>query len=303
LDRYRTLFQEVEMDKEERAGARDGSVLVTGISSGIGRAIALELAAKGRLVFGTVRRDRDRSALLELGEPNIVPLVYDLNERKELPALLKAVEAELERRGKKGLFALINNAGGSMVGPIELADIDELSRQFDARVTGSVALVQAFLPAIRRAGGRILWIATPGTMPTPYVAGIHAADFAVNCLARTLSLELGREGPPVILIRCGGVRTRAGLSTKRELEAALERVAPERRQPYESRLTSWIASMEEFDVKRVEAEGVARLVERALCSPRPKARYRIGYMSGAAAFLESLPQVLTDRILRARFAN
>lgn len=291
------------MDKDVGGGGGEGAVLVTGISSGIGGAIALELAATGRLVFGTVRRDMDRSAILELGVPNLVPLLYDLNERKELPALLKTVEAELEGRGEKGLFALINNAGGSMVGPIELADVDELSRQFDARVAGLVALVQAFLPAIRRAAGRILWIATPGTMPTPYVAGIHAADFAVNCLARTLSLELGREGPPVILIRCGGVRTRAGLSTKRELEAALERVAPDRRLRYVSRLSSWIASMEEFDAKRVEAEGVARIVERALDSPRPKARYRIGYMAGAAAFLESLPQVLTDRILSARFAK
>ncbi|HUX39586.1 MAG TPA: SDR family NAD(P)-dependent oxidoreductase [Rectinemataceae bacterium] len=291
------------MERDEGVGGKDRAVFVTGISSGIGRAIALELAAEGRLVFGTVRREEDRSALLELGGPKLIPLVYDLNERKELPALLKTVEAELERRGEKGLFALINNAGGSMVGPIELADVDELSRQFDARVAGSVALVQAFLPSIRRAGGRILWIATPGTMPTPWVAGIHAADFAINCVARTLALELGSEGPPVILIRCGGVRTRAGMATRKELEAALERVDPERRRRYESRLASWIASMEAFDAKRVDAEGVARLVDRVLGTPRPKARYRIGYMAGAAAFLESLPQVLTDRILMARFAK
>ena len=288
------------------AAMKDGgseAVLVTGISSGIGRAIALELAAEGWLVFGTVRREADRSAILGLGLPNLHPLIYDLSERGPLPGLVEAVEAELGRHGKKGLFTLINNAGGSMVGPIELADVDELSRQFDARVAGSVALVQAFLPSIRRGEGRILWIATPGTMPTPWVAGIHAADFAVNCVARTLSLELGREGPPVILVRCGGIRTRAGMATRQELEAGLARVAPERRRRYEARLSTWIASMEGFDAKRTDAESVAKLVYRVLRTARPKSRYRIGYMAGAAAFLESLPQVVTDRILMARFAK
>ena len=280
-----------------------GAVLITGVSSGIGRAIAQELAKQGRLVFGTVRRETDRSAILGLGLPNLIPLNYDLNERKDLPSLVETVEAELACRGEKGLYALINNAGGSMVGPIELADVEELSRQFDARVAGSIALVQAFLPSIRRGRGRILWIATPGTMPTPWVAGIHAADFAVNCVARTLSLELGREGPQVILIRCGGIRTRAGMATRQTLETCLVEAAPERRERYDSRLAAWLLSMEEFDAKRIDAERVADLVSRVLGALRPKARFRIGYLAGAAALLESLPQVLTDRILAARFSK
>ncbi|HUX38012.1 MAG TPA: SDR family NAD(P)-dependent oxidoreductase [Rectinemataceae bacterium] len=280
-----------------------GGVMVTGISSGIGRAIALELVEKGWLVFGTVRKEADRKELLDLDLPNLVPLLYELNDRERLPKLVESVETELARRGETGLFALINNAGGSMVGPIELADTEELSRQFDARVTGSIALVQAFLPAIRRGRGRILWIATPGLMPTPWVAGIHAADFAVNCLARTLAIELGREGPPVVLVRCGGIKTRAGLATRRDLEAGLAKAAPERRALYEARLADWIGSMEEFDTKRSEAGLVGALVARILREPRPKARYRVGHLAAAAALLESLPQVVTDRILAARFAK
>lgn len=285
------------------AAEKGGAVVVTGASSGIGRAIALELAAKGRLVLGTVRKEDDRRELLDLGLPKLVPLLYDLNHREELPGLVARVEAELENRGEEGLFALINNAGGSMVGPIELADTNELSRQFDARVVGSISLVQAFLPAIRRGRGRILWIATPGLMPTPWVAGIHAADFAVNCLARTLSLELGREGPPVILVRRGGIKTRAGMATRKDLEAGLAKVGPDGRARYEKRLERWLASMEAFDGKRSEAALVGELVGRILREDRPKSRYRVGYLAAAAALLESLPQVLTDRILAARFAE
>jgi len=276
------------------------SVLVTGVSSGIGRATAIRLAAAGWLVFGTVRRQEDIEALVSLGLPGLVPLHLELDRREDIPELARTVLAELEKRGSPGLFALVNNAGGSMVGPIELMNLDSFERELHARLLGSVALVQAFLPSIRRAGGRILWIATPGTIPTTYVTGIHACDFAVNCIARTLAIELGSAGPSVVLVRCGGIRTRAGLDTMRELAAGLETVAPERRTPYEERLKAWAASMTSFDARRTDPDRVAETVERALLAPRPRRRYRVGYMSGAAAFLEALPQTLVDRILSAR---
>ncbi|MGO8694117.1 MAG: SDR family NAD(P)-dependent oxidoreductase [Rectinemataceae bacterium] len=278
-------------------GPASKSVLVTGVSSGIGRATAVRLASRGRLVFGTVRKEEDAAAIAALGLPDLVPLRFDLNRREELPGLLRSVEAELERRGHPGLFALVNNAGGSLVGPIELMDLESFRLELEARLLGSLALVQAFLPSLRRAGGRILWISTPGIIPTPYVTGIHACDFAVNCIARTLAIELGREGPKVILIRCGGIRTGAGLGTMRSLEAGLETVAPERRAVYEERLARWGRSMAEFDAGRSEPERVAETVERALGEARPRSRYRVGHMSAAASFLEALPQTLVDRIL------
>ena len=166
---------------------------------------------------------------------------------------------------------------------------------------GALALVQAFLPSIRRAAGRILWIATPGLIPTPYVTGIHACDFAVNCIARTLALELGAAGPPVVLIRCGGIRTRAGMSTNEDLAAGIAGAAPERRALYAEKLESWSRSMNDFDTHRSDPERVAGVIERALSASRPRKRYRVGHMSGAAAFLEALPQPLADRILGSRF--
>jgi NAD(P)-dependent dehydrogenase (short-subunit alcohol dehydrogenase family) len=289
------------------------SVLVTGVSSGIGRATALRLASAGYLVFGSVRRKADADELAALGRAEsrrgesgqgaLVPLIFDLGRREALPELVSGVEAELGKRGMPGLYALVNNAGGSLVAPVELMNLEAFEVELRSRLIGALGLVQAFLPSLRRAGGRLLWIATPGTIPTAFVTGIHACDFAVNCIARTLALELGRSGPPVVLIRCGGIRTRAGLDTKGALERGLAGAPPERRAIYEEKLSRWSRSMTAFDERRSGSELVAETIERALSAPRPRKRYRVGYMSGAAAFLEALPQVLVDRILAAAGYN
>ena len=169
------------------------SVLITGCSSGIGRATAIRLAQHGFIVFATVRKQSDARALRQLDISNLVPICpLDLTDRGQISAVAESVGAELRRRGEPGLCALVNNAGGGTPAPVELMDLDEFQRELQARVLGSVAMVQAFLPSIRQAGGRLVWIMTPALMPTPYVTGIHACDFATNCLARTLQIELKR---------------------------------------------------------------------------------------------------------------
>ena len=201
---------------------REG-VLITGCSSGIGRATAIHLAQRGFTVFATVRKQADAESLRSLNEalsttalgttPTLIPICpLDLTRLEHIPHVMETVTEELKRRGKEGLYALINNAGGGSVAPIELMDLDGFRTELQARVLGSVAMVQACLPMIRRARGRIVWIVTPATLPTPYVTSIHACDFAVNCIARTLEIELKPWKIPNIMIRCGGTKTAASLS-------------------------------------------------------------------------------------------
>jgi NAD(P)-dependent dehydrogenase (short-subunit alcohol dehydrogenase family) len=130
------------------------------------------------------------------------------------------------------------------------------------------------------------------------VTSIHACDFAVNCLARTLDIELQPWHIPSIQVRCGGIKTARGLQTPAEAGPILRHA---RAGLYRAALVKWFADMVEFDRKRTEPEQVARVILAALSAPKPKRRYSVGYMSGAAAFLEVLPQGLVDTILKARF--
>ena len=111
------------------------SVLVTGCSSGIGRAIALHLAQNGYTVFATVRKESYRQELCQLGEHNLVPLCpLDLAHPDEIVPLLDNVQAELKRRGQAGLYALVNNAGGGGVSPVELMDVEAFQRELVTRL-------------------------------------------------------------------------------------------------------------------------------------------------------------------------
>jgi NAD(P)-dependent dehydrogenase (short-subunit alcohol dehydrogenase family) len=274
------------------------AVLVTGCSSGIGRATALHLARRGFTVFAGVRKEQDANALRALGEPNLVPLCpLDLTRLDQIQEAAEFLATELDARGIDGLYAIVNNAGAGGIAPIELMDIEGLRAELEARLIGPVALLQACLPLIRQAQGRIVWIVTPALIPIPYVASIHAADFAVNCLARTLNLELKRWNIPNILIRCGGIDTAAPGKSDRELAESFGKWPPDRLALYEESLRKERRELAEFDKKRTAPEAVAKLVERALTARRPKSRYSIGYLAGLAALLELIPQTAADAIM------
>ena len=277
-------------------------VLITGCSSGIGYATAIHLAQCGFSVFATVRKEADADRLRGLHEPNLIPICpLDLTRLDQIPQVIDTVTRELEQRGHQKLYALINNAGGGSVAPVELMDLDKFRVELQARVLGSVAMVQACLPMLRLSGGRLIWIATPAAIPTPYVTSIHACDFAVNCIVRTLDIELKPWQIPNILIRCGGIKTPAGLRTTDDVATVLQDGPLDRTALYQRQLRAWGRSMAEFDQKRTEPEKVAAVIFEALCARKPKRRYSIGYMAGAAALLESLPQSVADWILSKRF--
>lgn len=289
--------------KSPNGSFADGrGVVITGCSSGIGRETAVQLAKHGFTVFATVRKEADAENLRNLNLPNLVPVCpVDLTNLDHIANTARVVSSELNRRGKKGLYALINNAGGGSPAPIELMELDKFHKELQTRILGSVALVQAFLPLIREANGRIVWIMTPALIPTPYVAIIHACDFALNCIARTLDIELKRWSIPNIMIRCGGIKTPAGLRTTTDIEAVLQEEPHGRVALYEKALRQWAKDMAEFDKKRTEAEKAAETVLKALSAKRPKRQYSIGHMAKAARFLEAMPQSLADSILKMRF--
>lgn len=281
---------------------RGRSVLVTGGSSGIGHETALALAGRGFTVFATVRKESDAEALRRLGLAGLVPVCpVDLSDLGQVGRAVEFVSGEIGRRGGQGLWAVVNNAGGGGPAPVELLDLRRYETELKARLLGPVALVQGLLPLLRRAGGRIVWVMTPALIPTPYVATIHACDFAANCLARTLDIELKPWRIPNVMVRCGGIKTPAGMRTVGDVEALLKTGPTDRVALYEEALRRWAKDMAAFDAKRTDASAVAAAVVRAVEARRPKRRYSVGHMARAAAFLESLPQPIADRILKSRF--
>jgi NAD(P)-dependent dehydrogenase (short-subunit alcohol dehydrogenase family) len=277
-------------------------VLITGCSSGIGRTLAIHLAQRGFTVFATVRKQADAENLRSLNEPNLVPTFpLDLAKPEHIPNIYGFVVRELEKRGQKGLYAVINNAGGGSIAPIELMDLEKFRTELLARILGPVALLQHFLPLVRQAGGRVLWIVTPGLIPIPYVASIHACDFAVNCLVRTLNIELKPWNIPNVMIRCGGIQTDAPAKNAAELQEALQILPLERSELYANALQKNQNELANFDISRTPPEAVAKVVFQALCARKPRRRgYQVGYMSGMASFLEGLPQPVVDSLMAMR---
>jgi len=289
------------------------AVIITGCSSGIGRAAALHLARLGYTVFATVRKRSDADSLREEAgrpasraeragpRPNLIPVCpLDLTQPKEIATALRVIAEEIKERGLDGLYALVNNAGSGGIAPVELINMEVLRRELEARLVGPVALLQGLLPHLRRGRGRILWITTPALLPIPFIAGIHAPDFAMNGLIRTLAIELKPWRIPNIMIRCGGIRTAAVARSERELEESFRTWPPDRFALYTDRLLKEKKELAEFDKKRTEPEEVAKVIVRALAARRPKKRYRIGYMSGFAALLEAFPQSVVDFVMRKR---
>lgn len=277
------------------------AILITGCSTGIGRAAALYLAQQGFTVFATVRKAADADNLRKLNLPTLHPICpLDLSNATDINDAVETIRREFDSRGLPGLFAVVNNAGGGEIAPIELMDIGKFRTELETRLLGPVALLQGLLPLIRAGHGRIVWIVTPSLMPIPYVSSIHACDFAVNCLARTLQIELRPWNIPVVQIRCGGVRTAAPDKSARELEEAFKQWPRECFDLYAKALRQEQAELSQFDQKRTEPEEIAKVIYAALKAAKPKRRYQIGYMSWVAAGLEYLPQPTVDFIMEKR---
>jgi NAD(P)-dependent dehydrogenase (short-subunit alcohol dehydrogenase family) len=188
------------------------AVLVTGVSSGIGLAIAQDLLARGYRVFGSVRREADADALVVRHGKAFVPLVFDVTDEPALQAAVALVTAEL---GEQGLKALVNNAGISHLGPIALQPMAEIRAMFEVNVFGLLMVTRAFLPLLgaRRGAthppGRVVNIGSlSGGVTVPFVGGYSASKHAVEALGQAFRRELQPFGVHVTTIEPGFIRSR-----------------------------------------------------------------------------------------------
>jgi len=277
------------------------SVIVTGASSGIGKSIAVYLAKQGYTVLATVRKNNDMEALNNYGLNNLKPLCpLDLTIQEHIQTIADVVKKQIRSGAIPPLYAIINVAGGGQIAPIELMNIPDFRIELEKRLVGPLSLLQELIPLLRHTKGRVLWISTPGLLPIPYVADIHAPDFAVNYLARTLNVELRPDGIKNILIRCGGIDTPSPERTEAHLATMFTVWPKDRLAIYADRLINMLKEMKSFNAKRTNPEKIAITVSKTLSVKHPKVRYQVGYMSKVGALCEKLPQSWIDSIFRIR---
>src|ERR671924_841119 len=169
-------------------GNASGAVVVTGASTGIGRATALLLDGRGYRVFAGVRKEADADELRRRGSDPLTPVTLDVTEADQIES---ARERVAEAVGKGGLVGLVNNAGVGGGGPIEFMPLDELRGTLEVNLIGQVAVTQAFIPLIRKARGTIVFIASiGGRVASPFMSPYNTSKFAVEAVGESLRHEL-----------------------------------------------------------------------------------------------------------------
>jgi NAD(P)-dependent dehydrogenase (short-subunit alcohol dehydrogenase family) len=272
-----------------------GAVVVTGTSTGIGRACVLHLDRLGFKVFAGVRRVEDGDELRTAASDRIEPLILDVTDQDQIAA---AVD-RLAEASPTGLGGLVNNAGVATGGPIELIPIDEFRRQIEVNLIGQVAVTQAFLPALRRARGRVVFLSSiGGLIANPYMSPYHASKFGIEAVGDALRQELRPFRIEVSIVEPGSIATPMWEKGKGKAEAVRARLTAEEEALYGEKVSRMAEVVGEVGSRGVSPEKVAEIVARALTARRPRTRYLVGADARAMVLLSRIvPDRLRDRIV------
>jgi NAD(P)-dependent dehydrogenase (short-subunit alcohol dehydrogenase family) len=261
-------------------------VFVTGASSGIGRAAAQELAARGHQVFAGARR---AGALEELadGNPRIAAVPIDVTD----PASVKTAAARVDdSTSGQGVDVLVNGAGYALRGPVEAVSGAAVEHHFATNVFGMLEVTRAFLPAMRaRRSGRVINVSSVvGRFVLPGLGAYSASKFAVEALSDALRMELADFGVSVVLIEPSWVTTNIA-----DASAAQTSDFPLAAEGYERQLkTTGAYIVNEVRTRAIPAAAVGRQIADAAEARRPKPRY---VMPARGRFLVRLFNALPDR--------
>ena len=271
------------------------AVLITGCSTGIGRATALHLAKSGYTVFATARRVE---AIADLAGQGCTVLPLDVCDEASMRAAVAQVESAAGAVG-----VLVNNAGYGSEGPVEEVPMEEVRRQFETNVFGLLRLTQLCLPGMRRQRwGRVVNLSSMGGRMTLPGGGVyHATKYAVEALSDAMRFEVGGFGVDVVVVEPGAIRTEFGNTAIARVDALggsgdyadfREALKTNIRDAYEGRMAALAAG----------PEAVAVVIARAVEARRPRTRYVI--TAGARLLLglrRWLPDRAFDAFLRTQF--
>ncbi|APD06033.1 dehydrogenase/reductase SDR family member 7B [Flavobacteriaceae bacterium UJ101] len=274
-------------------------VLITGVSSGIGNAIAKKFITEGCYVFGSVRKQEDADRLKqEFNSSNFHPLLFDITDREAVQEAVKNIEDIV---GKEGLSCLVNNAGVSYYGPMEHFPIDDLRKQFEINVFATVDLTQQFLPLLgtkdlESPSGKIIVISSAaGVWTRPFLGPYSGSKHALEAIFDAYRRELKLYGIDVVIIQPGPIRTEIWD------KAQMFDIEKYKGTHYEELLQKIeTTAIEQIKKLAIPPSRVADKVFLAFEKKKPKARYLVTPMKLA---FKIFMYVLPARWLDAYFMN
>jgi NAD(P)-dependent dehydrogenase (short-subunit alcohol dehydrogenase family) len=256
--------------------------LVTGASTGIGRACALHLAGLGFHVLAGVRDLAD-------APDGVEAIRLDVTSEADVAAAAERVGAELH--------ALVNNAGIAVSGPVEVVPIEEWRRQLEVNLLGQIAVTQAVLPAIFRARGRIVNMSSiGGRVASPLFGPYSASKFALEAVSDALRRETAPHGVRVVSVEPGGIATPIWGKGMNEARRITGGMTEEQQRRYASVIASVTKAVERIAREGLAPEEVAKVVGEAVTADRPRARYVVGRDAKVQAVAARL---LPDRVFDA----
>jgi NAD(P)-dependent dehydrogenase (short-subunit alcohol dehydrogenase family) len=272
----------------------DRTVLISGCSTGIGRASAAWLGDRGWRVFATVRRQSEEAELA--GLTGVTPLLLDVTDEESIERARATVAAATGG----GLGALVNNAGIAVGGALETVPRDDLRRILEVNVIGQVALSQAFLPLLRASGGKIVFVGSlGGRVAFPYAGPYHASKFAIEALGDSLRAELRAQGISVSIVEPATISTPIWSKARAQVGSLRAGLEGETAELYDESLRRFQERLAAAEEKGEPPEKVARVIAEALESDSPAARYRVGRGAGSLIAMRALvPAKYFDRLLR-----
>ena len=272
--------------------ANEQAIVVTGASTGIGKATALHLDKLGFRVFAGVRKEVDGQALKKEASDKLRPIFLDVTDGDSLATAVDTVTKETDG----DLYGLVNNAGLSLNGPLELVPTSEIKQLMDVNVLGLLAVTKAFLPLLRQSKGRIINISSGhGLLAVPDKSVYAASKFAVQAITDSLRVELCPFDVSVSSIVVGKVDTAVLGKIIADRDKMIEAAPPEVAKLYAPLIEFFDKEVKELP--GIPAIEVGKVVAQALTTEKPKAQYLIGPGAKKMKNLARLPVGLRDWLM------
>lgn len=268
------------------------AIVITGTSTGIGKACALYLDKMGFKVYASVRKQADGDNLKNGASDRLVPIILDVTDENSISRAASIIEKEMGGE----LYGLVNNAGISINTPLELIPVSKIKMLMDVNVSGLLAVTKAFIPLLRKGKGRIINISSGhGLLAIPDKSVYAASKFAVQAISDSLRVELRPFNVKVSSIVVGKVNTDVLGKILADRKEMIESAQPDIVKLYSTLIEFF--DKEVKDIPGIDAIEVAKIIYKALSHPKPKTQYLVGPGSKKMKKLAGLPVWLRDWLI------